>query len=113
MGERSGEIILIDLGKKSTQRSTALAGESPSPVTSLAFAPNSQTLAVGTRDQVRLWGLGGRIQPLIGLPGHRGILTALAFDASGNTLAGADEKTVKVWDLSRLQAELTRHGLGW
>ncbi len=70
-------------------------------------------LAVSTREQVRLWATDGNPRPLVRLPGHRGAIRSLTFDAQGIRLAGADEKTIKVWDLNSLRAELGRLGLDW
>jgi len=114
VGDRSGGFTLVDVVREVVQpRLAPPADDTPASVASLAFAPDGSTLAVGTRDQVRLWSVRGDPRPLVRLPGHRGTLSALAFDVGGTRLAGADEKTVKVWDLARLRAELDRHGLGW
>ncbi len=112
VGERSGELALIDAAAGTIRRPPAPLDDAGA-VTSLAFAPDGRTLAVGARDVIRLWDVTAQPHPLVRLPGHRGSLSALAFDARGLRLAGADEKVTRVWDLAGLHDELARLGLGW
>ena len=114
VGNHSGEVELRDVADGSTRSRLGVPdGDTASSVDSLAFTPDGQTLAVGGREQVRLWALGASPRPLVRLPGHRGSVRALAFDSKGVRLAGADEKTIKVWDLARLRQELGRLRLDW
>ena len=113
VGQRPGEIALVDAATGAVRRPASPPDDPPGPVTSLAFGPDSRALAVGGRDQVRIWSVGLDPRPLVRLPGHRGISPALAFDSRGGRLAVADEKTTKVWDLGRLRDELGHLGLGW
>ncbi|MDX2038832.1 MAG: WD40 repeat domain-containing serine/threonine-protein kinase [Isosphaeraceae bacterium] len=82
-------------------------------VHSLAFSPDGQTLAAGTREVVRLWTIParGRARELFDLPGHRGNVIVLAFDSTGLRLASGDDKTTKLWNLERIRKELNTLGL--
>ena len=117
MVDRAGELSLVDTGRGDVRRRINPPVEDPASdlLVSVAFSPDGSILAVGTRDQVRLpmSGLGRLPRPLVRAPRPPGALFALAFDEHGTRLAGADEKTVKVWDLARLRVELDHLGLGW
>jgi WD40 repeat protein len=116
---RSGEILLVDADRGTIRATLPRVADDPGPVDALpfspalGFSPDGKILAVGSREQIRLWAVSGKPTPIVRLPGHRGSVRSLAFDASGDRLAGADEKTVKVWDLAPLRGELARIGLGW
>jgi eukaryotic-like serine/threonine-protein kinase len=111
--ERSGSILLVDAAPGAVRETLPRVADDTSPIESLAFSPDGRTLAVGSREQIRLWAVAGKPTPIVRLPGHRASVRSLAFDAKGARLAGADEKTVKVWDLDPLHAELARLGLDW
>ncbi len=121
VGDRDGGVELIDSRDGAARGRLAVPpGDEAVAVARLAFAPTGTTLAVANqRGGLRLWALGGaRPEPLVRLPGARGMVTALAFDPTGRRLAVADhrpaeEGPVIVWDLHTLRAELARHGLGW
>jgi WD40 repeat protein len=113
IGDRSGAVLLVDAIHGTVKERLFSPDDEPGPVESLAFCPAGLTLAVGGREQVRLWSIGARPRPLVRLPGHRGSIRSLSFDSNGNRLAGADEKTIKVWDLTSLRTELARLGLDW
>ena len=52
--------------------------------------------------------------PLVRLPGHRGRVSSLAFDAQGHHLASAvSDKTVDIWDLEHLVEAFGKLGLAW
>jgi WD40 repeat protein len=113
VAERSGQIVLVDTSRGAILDRLTPPNDDPAPVDSLAFSPDGRTLAVGSREQIRLWTLGTKPRAAVRLPGHRGSVRSLAFDTKGVRLAGADEKTIKVWDLGSLHAELARLGLDW
>ena len=113
VAERSGAILLVDPGPGVVRETLSPPADDPAPVESLAFSSDGRTLAVGAREQIRLWAVDGPPRPLVRLPGHRGSVRSMAFDAKGLRLAGADEKTIKVWDLARLRLELAHLGLDW
>jgi WD40 repeat protein len=129
-----GAVTLIDtnLGSilaklaPSTDSPTSAANPGPGrPFPALTFSPDGDELAIGDHQgDVDLWGLhrsdaraGSRpVDPILRarLPGHRGAVTALAYDASGRHLACAgSDRTVDVWDITRVREEFTRLGLGW
>jgi WD40 repeat protein len=67
----------------------------------LAFSPDGQLLATGSRDRtVRLWDVTtGR--PRAVLTGHTGSVFSLAFSPDGRRLAsGGFDMTVRLWDLT-------------
>jgi WD40 repeat protein len=74
-------------------------------LTALAFSPNGEILATGSKDQtVRLWNVAS--QRLIGTPltGHSDTVTAMAFSRDGAslaTVAGGDQ--VRLWDTATRQ----------
>ncbi|HEV3165775.1 MAG TPA: WD40 repeat domain-containing serine/threonine-protein kinase [Isosphaeraceae bacterium] len=111
-----GAVLLVDTAKGSVlTRLSSPSDEDDGEIRSLAFAPNGGELAVGTRrGTIRIWKLDGTPEPLLRLPGHRGLVTTLAYDSTGYRLAsGGVDKAVVVWDLNRVSNELKKLGLGW
>ena len=87
-----------------------LTGHSSS-VLSIAFSPDSNTLASGSYKTIKLWNLRTN-QEIATLTGHSHFVTSVAFSPDGNTLAsGSGDKTIKLWNLRRNQviATLTGH----
>ena len=70
------------------------------PVRSIAFAPDGQTLASGSRDgTVRLWRVADGTL-LRTLEGHTAWVRSVAFAPDGQTLAsGSEDGTVRLWGL--------------
>ena len=70
-------------------------------VNSVAFSPDSQTIASGSRDgTVKLWNLAGG-QELLTLTGHKDWVNSVAFSPDGQTIASASQDgTVKLWDFN-------------
>jgi WD40 repeat protein len=68
-------------------------------VFSVAFAPDSKTLATGSADQtVRLWDVAIRKQRAV-LQGHTDAIWCVAFSADGKAVASASaDRAVKLWD---------------
>jgi WD40 repeat protein len=69
------------------------------PVYSVAFSPNSQLLATGSRDRtVRLWDTAtGTLQHT--LEGHSDSVDSVAFSPNGRVLASSsNDKIVRLWD---------------
>jgi WD40 repeat protein len=57
-------------------------------VLAVAFSPNGQRLATGSRDgTVRLWDVEGKREPREELRGHVGAVVAVAFSPNGQRLA--------------------------
>jgi WD40 repeat protein len=67
-------------------------------VRSVAFSPDSQTLASGSYDNtIKLWNLASG-KELRTLTGHKNEVTSVAFSPDGRTLASSGEdQTIKLW----------------
>jgi WD40 repeat protein/DNA-binding SARP family transcriptional activator len=79
-------------------------------ISSVAFSPNGQILAAGTKEEIRLWRTTDR-QPLLTLAGHTSLVTSVAFSPDGQTLAsGSDDQTVRLWDVHTGQSLKTLAG---
>jgi WD40 repeat protein len=82
----------------------------------LAFSPDGHTLATGSHQgSISLYSVASPAQPRLRLrlPGHRGFVNSLVFDAPGTRLASASgtDTLVEVWDLDLIGRELSRLGL--
>jgi WD40 repeat protein len=89
------DVRLFDLAKP--ERSRTFAGHT-SPVMSVAYAPDGQTLATTSVDHtVKLWNLESN-QEVATLSGHRGPVSGLAFSHGGDMLVSTSEdKTIRIW----------------
>ena len=79
----------------------------PYSVTSLAFSPFGDTLAIASANKViNLWDMKAR-KLKSSLQGHSDTVTQIAFSHDGNTLTSSSlDKTVRLWNLSTLDANL-------
>ncbi|KAH8882195.1 hypothetical protein GQ53DRAFT_666471 [Thozetella sp. PMI_491] len=72
-----------------------------SAIVSIAFAPNSHSLASGSFDgTIKIWdpASGACMQTL---EDHTGYIASIAFTPDGRSLAiGSSDRTIKIWDLS-------------
>ena len=73
---------------------------------SIAFSPDGNRLASGSKDQtLKLWNTRtGELQ--LTLAPHSGRIESLAFSADGQTLAsggGGGDTTIKLWDVTSLR----------
>lgn len=73
-------------------------------VDSVAFSPDSRTLASGggtsDKGEIKLWDVATRKEQAP-LKGHTADVISVAFSPDGKTLAsGSQDKTIKLWDVS-------------
>ena len=86
--------------------------DSPAAILSLAFSPDSQSLASGGwRSHSNLWDLTSEERKTT-LTGHSSEVNSVVFSPDGSTLAvGGDDKKVRLWDVASGQTKtvLTGH----
>ena len=89
-------VRVIDL--KSKQMVARLEAH-PGKIKSLAFSPNGNALASGSKDRiVRVWDAQtGSLRQA--LAGHTDAIRVVAFTPDGKLLASADDKNLKVWEV--------------
>ncbi|MDH6062099.1 hypothetical protein NWP17_16935, partial [Chrysosporum bergii ANA360D] len=87
-----------------------LSGHS-NPVLSVAYSPDGQTLASGSRDNtIKIWNVKTG-QPLHTLSGHSSWVHSVAYSSDGQTLAsGSDDNTIKIWNVKTGQLLHTLSG---
>ena len=69
--------------------------------TRVLFSPDSQMIAVTTRNHVELWNLDGTL--LKTLIGHQGDISTIDFSNDGKILAtGAYDRMIKLWNLEEI-----------
>ena len=114
IGDRNGIVTLIETATGQARR-TLSRGEPEGSAEVIAFSPDGLKLAVGTQQgHIDVWSLTSPNAPPLRLPGHRGLVTALAFDPKGHYLASAGmDRTADVWYLERLREEFGKLGLAW
>ena len=117
IGDRSGTVTLVDTVRGTiTGRIKPPSAEAEGLLVALAFSPDGRDLAVGTQyGTILIWTVSrpSPKEPRLRLPGNRGMITILAFDAHGRRLASAAgfDPLVEVWDLDLIRHELTRLGI--
>ncbi len=117
VGDRAGTVTLFDTdGPRMLARIKPASGEVESLLLAIAFSPDGRDLAVGSQPgTISIWSVAQPTRPRLRLrlPGHKGLVTNLVFDAQGQRLASATgtDPLVEVWDLELLERELVRMGL--
>jgi serine/threonine protein kinase len=106
-----GEGKAVELRDTRTGELRAALADHPGPVTSLAWAPDGKTLAVGTYKQVWLWDVEKR-KSQDPLKGHEAKVDWVGFVNGGKSLISIDGSTLKVWDLDTHKPGGGLDGLG-
>ncbi|CAG8442083.1 2687_t:CDS:10 [Ambispora gerdemannii] len=93
------DVVIWDL-KKGIKIGCWHDADNKSEVTVIQKSPNKVDYAVGYSDgSIRIWNIKSSILPVI-FNGHRGAVTALAFDKNGTRLAsGSKDTDLIVWDI--------------
>jgi len=113
IGNGDGSITLLETATGNV-RETLVKGDTEGRVEALAFSPDGRKLAVATQLHIDIWSLNNPKAAPLRLPGHRSLVTALAFDPKGQYLASAGlDRTADVWNLTRLREEFEKLGLAW
>jgi len=107
-GDRYGNLRFILLnGPKPVVRTPIVPAHADGPLYSLAFRPNGKTIATGGKDgDIRLWDIAtGKLTAT--LKGHAKYVRGIAFTPDGDWLAsaGADDLTLRIWDVSAMPPE--------
>jgi WD40 repeat protein len=107
-----GKVSIYDLADRSAPKMIYTLAGHGNTVTSLAFSPDSSTVATGSYDQTTiLWNVAGRAQPQrLGTLRGTGAVRAVAFSRDGETVATATttsrglvwDSWATVWDVARL-----------
>jgi WD40 repeat protein len=97
-----GQSETVELWNTTTKERTIFE-ENPKPVSSLAFSPDSKTLAVGCYKQVKLWDTTTspevrQVRPPF--KGHTENVIMVKFFPDCKTLATASKEEAKVWELT-------------
>ncbi len=125
-GDFDGTVRLFSAKKK--KRTATLVGHNlapsditePGSVLSLAFSPNGETLASGSRDTtIRLWDK-KTTHHKVTLTGHSGRVTTIAFSSDGKIIASgasythwSSDSSIRLWDanIGKHLRTIETHGL--
>ena len=116
VSDRSETVTLINTtGPRVLGQIPHPSGDSEAFLLAMAFSPDGCQLAVGSQQgSIALWSVERPTRPRLRfhLPGHRGFVASLVFDAQGRRLASTGmDPLVEVWDLELIQRELAQLGL--
>lgn len=83
----------------------------PYSISSLAFSPESTTIAAASNDGIELWNINGTL--ISSFKAHNNYISSLLFSHDGKYLISSSwDKTVKIWDIKgriRLKETLSGH----
>ena len=116
LGDRTGGVSLVDTNARRVVGTIRPNGaDSENYWLAMAFSSDGQNLAIGSQEGIiSVWSVAQPRKPRLRfhLPGHRGAINCLLFDAQNNRLASSgSEPRVEVWDLELIERELVRLGL--
>ena len=107
--KRAGEVKIWD--SKTGKEKLTLTPDAPFNINSVVFSPDGKWVATGCGDhktktpgEIKVWNAETGAEQLT-LTGHSAFVTGLCFSPDGTKLvSGSGDKTVKVWDISSLDA---------
>jgi WD40 repeat protein len=116
LGDRAESVTLVDTSRLTVEdQIKPPPAETESFLGVMTFSPDGQELAVGSQQgTIFVWSTRRPAHPQLRfrLPGHRGLVSSLAYDSEGRRLASAAstglDPVVEVWDLDLIERELSR-----
>src|SRR5205807_4687312 len=101
VGDRQGQILLRDVAAQQEFKTAEPEGGRGASIDCLAFSRDGRLLVAGVGEDIILWDVIRRAEALR-WRGHRRTISSVALTPDGKSLiTGSDDKTVKVWNLSR------------
>jgi WD40 repeat protein len=101
-GGAGGSVTVWEITKDHQLKARFTVQACTSPVYSVAFSPDSKSLAVACHDNaIRLYEVSGpKIEESATLNGHSQAVSAVAYSPDGKTLAsGSHDKSIRLWDM--------------
>jgi len=106
-GERLVKILDVTRGTSVTADLTTSSYQ-PAPISSVAFSPNSDLLALALKNGiVMLWDLESN-KHLVSLVGHSLEVRTVTFSADGTLASGSKDGSIRVWNVGKLKENYRR-----